>query len=343
MTIVHGKFGSYAKLLKYSTTDSGRKIASFEVQFPRMVLAEFNTHAMLAKNSASSRAIPFDKMAQQLFARPTRFGEKNKGMQDKGVDFDGLVVNPFEVQEHEGNSGAPAHFAAEAWEEAKKYALGWAEAFYKAGFHKQVYNRLTEPFQMIKTVVTATELANFFWLRDHEAADPTIAELASLTRQCLQGAEPQLLHPGEWHLPYVETERDAEGELHYFIYEDEDFTPTYLKLEDAIKVSAARSAAVSFRNVDYDLEKSEEVHARLVGDDRKHASAMEHQATPIQGSALSAQGGVVEALNIPAIPETWEPGISHVDRNLDLWSGKFNGWIQYRKLIPGENVPGFGL
>ena len=199
----------------------------------------------------------------------------------------------------------------------------------------------------MKTVISGTEWANFFWLRDHEAADPTIQELARVMREAYEAAEVQVLKAGEWHLPYVETYRDQDGWLHYYIWPSEDpvLAPdeamtmahmVHLSVEDAIKISCARCAAVSFRNVDYGLEKSREVYARLVGDERKHASAFEHCGTPMQ----EAEGEFDIAVNCPSFPETWEPGISHMDRQGNLWSGNLRGWVQYRKLIPGENYTG---
>jgi hypothetical protein len=90
--------------------------------------------------------------------------------------------------------------------------------------------------------------------------------------------------------------------------------------------------------VDYTLDKSEQVFARLVGDERKHASAFEHAATPMQGEILS--NGVVTQVNHPFLSSSWEQGVSHVDRHGQLWSGNLRGWVQYRKLIEGENIPG---
>ena len=31
---------------------------------------------------------------------------------------------------------------------------------------------------------------------------------------------------------------------------------------------------------------------------------------------------------------------AHMDKNFNLWSGNLRGWIQWRKLVPGENVEG---
>jgi hypothetical protein len=222
----------------------------------------------------------------------------------------------------------------DAWEEAKYSALAYSKAFYEAGYAKQVYNRLTEPFQMMRTVLSGTELNNFFWLRDHGAADPSLAELARCMREAKEASTPLKLNPGEWHLPYVSTCRsEVDGSPLYFIDGEEEGREVFLTVEDAKKVSAARCAAVSFRNIDYGVEKSREVYARLVGDDRKHASAFCHQATPMQELDEFY-------VNDPQYLPSWEPGVSHMDRDGQLWSAQYRGWVMQRKLIPGENIPG---
>ena len=163
-----------------------------------------------------------------------------------------------------------------AWNCAKNNAVAAAKSFYEADFHKQVYNRLLEPFQMMKTVVTATEWNNFFHLRLDSAADPTVYELARCMKEAMDTSTPQVLQPGEWHLPYVSCKYStADGEDIFCIGEE------FVTFGQAIKVSTARCAAVSFRNEDYRLGKCLEVYNRLVGDERVHASALEHQATPM--------------------------------------------------------------
>jgi thymidylate synthase ThyX len=90
---VQGKYGIRARVLKKSRSAiTGAIFITFEIEYPRLILAELNTHRMLSKNSASSRAIPYAKMLQQLTARPVRFGEANPGMQDKGTDHSGIVL-----------------------------------------------------------------------------------------------------------------------------------------------------------------------------------------------------------------------------------------------------------
>lgn len=325
--MVEGKCGIYAKVLKDSISPDGVRLTTYEAQYPRIIHAEFLTHGMLSKNSASSRAIPFEKMAQQLTGRPVRFGQANSGMQDKGEDYDALI-----------NGYTPEEW----WRLAQLSALKFSEGFYEAGYHKQVYNRRTEADQMMKTVITGTEFNNFFWLRNHGAADPTLEELARCMFEAREASVPMPLYPGEWSLPYVETDREyASGKLIYWIEGTGEGAGTkyMLSLEDAKKVSAARTAAVSFRNIDYGVEKSREVWGRLVGDDRIHGSATEHQATPMQPVTIPKDDDVPET-NIPYFTHTWEAGVSHMDRQAKLWSGKLRGWICLRKLIPGENVPG---
>ena len=176
---------------------TGKEIFTFELEFPRIILAEFNTHNALSKNASSSRAIPVLTMLKQVTenpAFPVRFGAANAGMQDKGV-HDALVS-------YEWFTDADEVDPEEAWRRAGWYAAGWAESFHNAGYAKQICNRLIEPFQMMKVVMTATELNNFFWLRDHDAADPTIAELARKIKEAYDASTPVVLKPGEWHVPY---------------------------------------------------------------------------------------------------------------------------------------------
>lgn len=323
-----------ARILADSISPQGVRLTTFELEYPRIVHSELVVHGMLPRNSASSRAIPFSKMVKQLTARPARFGKNQAGMQDTGEDHDALVEGDTWNTSSELDA-TEALSPEEAWGRAKEDAVKWAERFNKAGFHKQITGRLTEPFQMMKTVLSATELANFFWLRDDVAADPTLHDLAKAMREAYEKSVPELLQPGEWHLPYVTTSYD--DVMGCRMYWEFGMDSRAITLAEAIKVSEARCAAVSFRNIDYGLEKCLEVHDRLVEDVRKHASAFQHQATPMEKVTIGMTG---VSVNVPAWPDSWEPGISHADRNGQLWSAQFRGWIMNRKLIKGENYEG---
>lgn len=320
-----------AKVICDSVNEQGNRLTTFELEYPRIIHSEFMTHRMISRNAASSRAIPFDKMLQQLEGIPSRFGAAQKGMQDNGEEYTALI-----------NNGGSLDLPKEVWSQAKQSAVYFSKAFKEAGYHKQVFNRLTEPFQMIKVVASATEWDNFFWLRDDVMADPTIAELARKMKEAYEASTPQLLKAGELHLPYVDkftyyTNPSSESDFSFCIFEDGKCIP--ISTEQAIKVSAARCAAVSFRNEDYGLEKSEEVYARLVGDERKHSSALEHQATPIAKTVENIGTHMKQSdwVNVKSDPPSWQKGISHIDRKKRFWSGNFCGWIQHRKTIDGEN------
>ena len=311
-----------ATLICDSINEQGNRLTTFELDYPRLIHSEFLTHRQFSRNAASSRAIPFDKMLEQLDGVPSRFGAAQKGMQDNGEEHEIPVLC--------------GHDARETWELAKQESIKFSRLFKEAGYHKQIYNRLTEPYQMIKVVVSATEYDNFFWLRDDVMADPTIAELARKMKEAYDDSIPQLLKAGEWHLPYVFTDFamiDEKTKQIYFSRDEVDMRDN-ITLEQAIKVSAARCAAISYRNEDYGLEKCLQLYERLVGDERKHSSALEHQATPIEEHWEDFNVG--HPLNDPHYPYTWEEGISHADRDGNLWSGNFRGFIQHRKTIKGE-------
>lgn len=336
MIEVIGKNGISAKIVLDSVSAvTGDRLTTMEITYPRFILAEFNTHRMFSRNSASSRAIPFAKMQENLTAMPVRFGQANKGMQDKGEDFAAEIHDP----QHYG--GTFYDSPEGTWESAKHYAMYFAESFYDAGYHKQVYNRLTEPFQMMKTVVSATEWANFFWLRDDDAADPSIAELARCMKQAYGQSEPQVLQAGEWHLPYIDLTRALDDNSLYYKNSKDEWE--FITEEDAIKVSCARACAVSFRNVDYGLEKSREVYERLISDSKIHGSALEHSAKAMKPTREDYSHGYdceTYLVNISDYPKSWEDGISHTDRQGNLWSGNYRGFIQHRKTIKSENHTG---
>jgi thymidylate synthase ThyX len=300
---VFGQGGISAKIILDSVSAlSGDRLTTFELIYHRNIHSELMTHRFFTRNAASSRAIPFNKMKEQCNAMPIYYGKNQSGMQAyEEIDEISKIKSEVLIEQHRINT------------------LNLVETLFNLGNHKQTFNRLSEPFQFIKTVVSATEFDNFFWLRNHEAADPLIHELAKVMQQCYKESSPVTLKSGEWHLPYVDMLSDRN---HYIELDNNDYIK--LSLDDAIKVSAARCAAVSFRNTDYGVEKSKEVYQRLVGDDRKHASALEHPAK------------VMSRCQDPFNIDGWDNGVSHVDKHGNLWSGNFQGFVQLRKTIPDE-------
>lgn len=239
-----------AGILADSISPSGVRLTTMVVTMPRIVLAEFNTHRVFSRNSASSRAIPVEKrikMVEDDPFIPLSFGSNQKGMQ-AGAALD----------------GEDAEWAQSDWIGALRDAIKWAKSLARRGVHKQIANRLLEPFCPHTVIVTSTEWANFFALRCHPAAQPEIRLCAEAMRSALHSSVPTPKRPGEWHLPLINDGDDKQ-----------------LELDQQIKLSVARCARVSYLTHDgkRDPKADLELYYRLR--DSGHMSPMEHAATPI--------------------------------------------------------------
>lgn len=315
---------------------TGREIVTFEIEMWRGVLAEFNTHNALSKNTSSSRAIPVDTMLKQVWeepAGPVRFGAANKGMQDTGVNHTTEIC--FDDTDEEGNQICLP--PAEAWAYSVGKAADISQAWHDAGYAKQICNRLNEIGQRVKLVVTATDLANFFWLRDHHMADPSIEAVAKAMKKAYLDSDAVCLTPGDWHVPYFGHGYWLKG--------------CGVALESALAISASCCAQASYRKLDDTLEKAKGVVSRLnLGVDLTepcHASPTEHQGTPIKKFEWYIQDVSIDSneppavhVNNPAFPDTWQKGITHVTREGVFGSGNLKDFIQYRQLIPGNTYTG---
>lgn len=241
-----------AKVIEDSIYEGGKRLTTMQLKYPRFIHSEFMTHRVFSRNASSSRAIPVAKMLQQVYedpAMPVEWGKNQPGMQAR-ENFEGEELESVEA----------------SWRLAAKLAAGAAEALMESGVHKQITNRLLEPFQWIHVVVTATEWDNFFALRDHPDAQPEIRELARAMKTAMAASTPRVLGFGEWHLPYLD---DAER--------------LGLPLKDQIACSVARCARVSYLRHDLtapSVEDDKTLHDRLVLAVPPHMSPTEHQATP---------------------------------------------------------------
>jgi len=310
---VEGKSGIKASILAHSVNaHTGKELLTFELEYPRIILAELNTHCMLPKNSMSSRAVPSKKMVEQVRtspAMPVRFGKNQAGMQDQGVEHHDLVFPPDVVHTYSGRG---------AWSLAAEKMAQHSQAIADAGYHKQISNRLLEPFQMMKTVVSGTEWNNYFWLRHDKDADPTFEELARVMFEAKSASTPRKLASGQWHMPYY---KDG--------YWDETCEDS---LDVALAVSSSCCAQVSYRMLDPSLTKAADVWEKLTKGDKVHASPFQHQATPIDYRQLDMMH--------PLHSHKWPDGITHMTRDGCLWSAQFKEWIMHRQLIDGHVVEG---
>ena len=302
-----------AKIVADSISN-GIRITTYELEFPRFLLPQFNTHRLFSRNAASSRAIPVKKQIELIKdnpAMPIHWGKNQPGMSaDEECDEPVATPSPWT----EGKTGSRKYWVIdglhreEAWLAARDRAVEVAEAFAEAGYHKQIVNRILEPFAHIKVVCTATEYDNFFWLRRHKDAQPEIKELADRMWEARGVSTPVPLKKGDWHVPYFQ-----DGFLKY------DYESDYRErdLRDAIAISASCCAQVSYRRTDDSIEKAHRIYERLVESKPVHASPFEHQATPMKNSAMGHL----------------KPGYTHQDVYGNNWSANFRGWIQNRQLI----------
>lgn len=299
-----------AKVIQDSISESGDRVTTMELVYPRFIHSEFMTHRMFSRNAASSRAIPIEKMIETIEtypAMPVHWGKNQSGMQAKE-----------QLEEHK------LWQAQQIWLAAAKDAIQHSRNMAELGVHKQIANRITEPFQWMKVVVTATEWENFFWLRNHPDAQPEIMELAVKMKEAMDASEPFLLYEGEWHVPYVDRIRGADNELFYY-------TEQLVHLDEAKMISASCCAQVSYRKNDDSLEKAKIVFDRLINSEPVHASPVEHQATPMTDEEFE-----IPLDGVTPLFTNLTEGITHLNKNSESYSNNFKGWIQYRALIPNN-------
>lgn len=252
-----------AKVIAHSSAEGCPDLITLVARYPRMIHAEFMTHRVFSRNASSSRAIPVERMIQDVLddpAMPVAWGSNKPGMQ-AGEECMNLV--------RVYSGGEACNSREDAWLEARDRAVEVAQGFADAGYHKQIVNRLLEPFAHITVIVTATEWDNFFALRCHPAADPTMRALAEAMRDEISKSCSVPHWNSQWHLPFV-TDDDRAALL------DE---PNRVKM--LRNISAARCARVSYLNHDGtkpDIAKDLALAERLWID--QHLSPFEHQAKP---------------------------------------------------------------
>ena len=300
-----------------------KPLFTVRMRYPRPIHGEIMTHRVFGRNARSSRAVPVKTMLNEVRNTPFvpwHWGKNQKGMQageecDEIVWVQKLVMpkNGYAYGHSEDWKGSEVEktgvSAEDAWLLASSRAMQAAEAFMEAGYHKQLANRLLEPFSWIDTLITSNRWDNFLWLRDHKDAEPHLQDLARLVKVALEEAKVQELKPGEWHLPYI-TDADRE-------FVSDNGMRDWFNQDFLCKISAARCARISYKPFDGDASYEREMdrYNMLVTSERVHASPLEHQATPDRYD--------------PDYPNTqqWECQMHH---------GNLPGWIQARKLVPNE-------
>jgi thymidylate synthase ThyX len=292
-------------ILTSKNRETGVSLYTFVLNYPRVILAEVNTHRMLSRNTASSRAIPASKQRSRVLAVPfvpVTIGQNQKGMQ-AGKELEGW-----------------RHWVAiNTWKLARYPNVLASWILEKVGAHKQVVNRIVEPWTWTQQVVTCTDLKNVFKLRNHPDAEPHFQLLAKQMVEQVEyverlfetvnfdsrypdgtpcGLSPvnpdkgvlrvQMLKPGEWHLPFIN-----------------DMEKGY-PVEMLKSISTARCARVSYYLPESGKPSTPERDLELCGRlaSSGHWSPFEHVATPVAEN---------------------------------VYIGNFRSWKQYRKEYPEEH------
>lgn len=302
-----------ASIVADSKNEFGKRITTFVVTFPRIVLAEFNTHRMLSRNSASSRAIPYKKMLKSVMENPfipIKWMKEHSGMQ--GTEY---------------FSGFKVWLFIKMWLLARTSAVIMSKTLSWMGLTKQICNRLLEPFMWHTVIVTGTEWENFFALRAHEAAEIHIQELAHLMLIEYNNSIPKVLMPGEYHIPFGD-KIDVEKLIELGLIENNkelSHNEIVKATNDlSLKIATARCARVSYTVVGEESKPDNyindiKLHDRLFASG--HMSPFEHCA-------------------ISMTKKEFKSGSYNDDDGEEGtygWSGNFRGFTQYRKILAGEN------
>lgn len=302
-----------ATIIADSVSPEGKRLTTMQLRYPRFIHAEFMTHRVFSRNASSSRAIPVERMIEDLRrdpAMPIYWGSNKPGMQ-AGEELEDRDLS----------------IAKKRWLYAMNDAINRAQELMDLGLHKQIANRILEPWAHINVVVTATEWANFFALRAHPDAQPEIKALAEAMMAAMGQSDPVLLAPDQWHLPYVDLNGQSDdvdaAENHITANGVLRVVPTWDQVVEILKkVSVARCARVSYLTHDgrkTTVKEDLALYEKLVVSQPLHASPAEHQATPDHRIGKHGQGW------------PW----AHPDLH-----GNLEGWIQYRKTLPNEFVAG---
>lgn len=235
-----------AKVILDTRSRAGKTITTMELTYPRFIHAELMTHRVFSRNAASSRAIPIKKMIWSVVnnpAMPMKWGRNKAGMQ---ADDDLSYMHCF--------------LCRRIWLASRWFAIAAVWLMYFIGLHKQVANRLLEPWMHMTVVVTSTEWGNFFCLRAHKDAQPEFQVLAYRTLNAYLHSVPV---EADYHFPYLP---DSFENL------------TGWTMEDAAYASVANCARVSYTNqgVVKTALKDRKLHDRLLK--AGHMSPFEHVA-----------------------------------------------------------------
>lgn len=313
-----------ANIIADSKNTFGQRMTTFVIEAPRIILSEINTHRMLSRNSASSRAIPFLKMLDRALQDPfipIRWMKDHTGMQGNEYFEDPKMIEKI----------------TRIWLQARTDAAERANQLNDIGVSKQITNRLLEPFMWHRILITATEFENFFALRAHDQAEIHLQDLAFKMLNAYNESTPKQLQPGDWHVPFGD--KLDENRLYEIVKGSHG--EQYPLLHDLkVKIGVARCARISYNTFEGkdDYEADLKLHDNLLKNG--HLSPFEHigRCMTEEEYFKHTQGkGYIHSHGKVGDNDTDAVNVTYTDINSFGWSGNLRGFISYRKMVPNEN------
>ena len=360
------------EIIADSVSPQKNRLTTFKVTYPRIIHAEMCRHRMMSRNTASSRAIPFEKMVKDVQEDPfipIAWQKDHKGMQ--GTEYIIPIDNIYGVKD--------------TWLATRDKAVELATSLNKQEVTKQLCNRLLEPFVWTTELITTSEegLMNFFELRcpkytvswyplnRPEASEPTqasfrsskdaikytegecsdwteqdwreynesqaeihIQKIAEMMWDCYNESTPKQLKAGDWHIPF--------GDISMSILDQQELSLKFQNIKSIedlkCRIATARCARISYTtlgdNPKIDYEADIKLHDKLLND--KHSSPFEHCARAMSDDEYETfvKGQIIR---IGCETERYEEGDYSEDvvikKDIQGWCNNYRGFIQYRYLI----------
>ena len=341
-----------AEIVAHSLSPQGEELISVLATFPRIILAEVNTHRMLSKNTSSSRAIPFLKMVETIETNPfipIAWQKEHKGMQ--GTEY---------LTEERDTS-----MAIQKWLRTRDLVVQEAKFLNDSvKVTKQLTNRLLEPFMWTTMLITGSKSGweNFFrlrcpnyggvgyrskkeaikakafqgiriplhtdldWLKHNTGqAEIHIMDLAEKIWDAKNESTPVQLEAGQWHIPFWDKINLNFGDFFNITGKG---TTNFQHIEELkVKMSVAMGARTSYTTVGEEKEINPEtligLHDKLLTWDPPHSSPFEHCARAMDETEYFEFYRGRSFLDISEGEEQCATG----------WCYNLKGFIPYRYLV----------
>jgi len=359
-----------AKVIADSKNEFGNRITTMVVTMPRIILAEFNTHRMFSRNSASSRAIPFEKMV-------------------KSVEENPFIPIAWQ-KDHKGMQGTEYLDEEESWDARKRWISALEDAIRHATLlredcgggdliTKQLCNRLLEPFMWTTVIVTATEWENFFALRcpsyQGDIFDLKIGAIKKFFRSRKDAKKEFTYYNDLSEIEWLEINK-GQAEIHMMALAEamwdayNESTPKELKAGEWHIPFGDNINANQFHKIlkplgiieNEDTENVSIIYTQELIDNLKikiaTACCARVSYTTFTKPLAIEDGGIIEAIDYSKYIDLhdrlaesghWSP-FEHCAKCVDThfaqtkdgytkgWYGNFHNWVQYRKTFQNENV-----